>query len=155
MSAPNSRIIIEKSVVKFTLRDVPDQPGIAAEIFNRLHSAEINALLVVQTARGKSTADLALVVSSDDIRKTVNQLSYMVDIVQENNIVKEEQVALVTLEMANLARSHGIAARMFRILAGQGINIDLISTSLNSITCLISENRANDALTALEKEFTS
>ncbi len=153
MSSYDFQISMEKTVVKFTLHGVPDRPGMAADILNRLNLVGVNVVLVVQTAGGKSVTELALAVVKEDVEKTYDQLKLMHDVLQEDDIEKEESVALVTLEMKDLSKTPGMAARMFRTLAERRINIDLISTSLHTITCLIAEERADEALAVLQQEF--
>jgi len=146
-------IWLETATVKFTLHGVPDRPGIAAEIFDRLSQAGINVDLVVQTAHGGDRADLSLAVPSDHAELAMDQLEKLRRSIPAERISKDETVALITVEKEDLAKIPGAAARMFRTLANLGINIDLISTSLNSITCLITQLQSEDARRALMDEF--
>ena len=153
MALTDLHIHLEKQIVKFTLFGLIDRPGIAAEIFNRLNQGGINVELVVQTAGGGSTADLSIAVSQDDAASARSQLEGMQDLIEGGRISSGEEVALVTVEKTDLSRIPGIAARMFGTIARQHINIDLISTSLHCITCLIARDRAEEAHRALLDEF--
>ena len=69
------------------------------------------------------------------------------------DVTHNRDVALVSILGPGLARTPGVAGRMFRALSNEGINIDLISTSITSVTCLISRNMAEKAATTLEGAF--
>lgn len=153
MSESGFNVRLEKNTVKFTLYGVPDQPGMAAEIFDRLSQVGVNVELVVQTASGGLAADIALAVHQESVNKTHDELRNLKLEIQAEEIALVNDVALITLKKENLSRSAGVAARMFRTLANLGINIDLISTSLDSITCLITRDRADEANEALLREF--
>jgi aspartate kinase len=153
MPSSDFSLRLAKDAVKFTLHDVPDQPGMAAEIFDKLSQAGINVELVVQTARSGQVADIALAVFEDSVATAEKELNTLKDDIHASAVSMVEDVALVTLERENLSRSAGVAARMFHTLASLNVNIDLISTSLNSVTCLIARNRADDAFEALTREF--
>lgn len=139
--------------MKFTLHRVPNQPGIAAEIFVQLSNAGINVELVVQTTGHRSTTDLAIAILKEDIAATTQKLNQIRAQIPFENLTQDEDIALVTLERQDLVKVSGAAARMFRVIAAQKINIDLISTSLHSITCLIAKNNADAAYRALRTEF--
>lgn len=153
MSASGFSVKLEKNAVKFTLHGVPDQPGMAAEIFDRLSQAGINVELVVQSASGGSVADISLAVHQESFKSAHEELRNLKMEIQAEEISLVNDVALLTLEKENLSRSAGVAARMFRSLANLSINIDLISTSLDSITCLIARDRTQEAFEALLREF--
>ncbi|TKJ39726.1 hypothetical protein CEE37_10630 [candidate division LCP-89 bacterium B3_LCP] len=153
MLSEEINIVLHKEVVKFTLHDVPDRPGMAAEIFDSLSRKDINVELVVQTAREGGTADICLAVSWDDAQKTLAELKIVEAQNRAEGISQEEDIAIITIAKQGLSRTPGLAAGMFRALACSGINIDLISTSLNSITCLINRENADTAREAIITEF--
>ncbi len=153
MSQKDFQIQVDKQIVKFTLHRVPDKPGKAAEIFDRLSQAGFNVELVVQTTAGGTFADISFVVRQDQFNALEADLKSALSSVAAEDVSKDENTALVTLEKENLSKIPGTAARMFRTLAKNNINIDIISTSLHSITCLISANSADEAATALRAEF--
>ena len=109
--------------------------------------------LVVQTTAGGTFADISFVVRQDQLNALEADLKSALSSVAAEDVSKDENTALVTLEKENLSKIPGTAARMFRTLAKNNINIDIISTSLHSITCLISANSADEAATALRAEF--
>jgi aspartate kinase len=154
-SLPESpfNIYLVTNVVKIILHDVPNRPGIAAEIFIQLNSVGINVELVVLTTGHRRTTDLAIAVLKEDISSALRELNRLRTEMPFKDLTQDDQIALITLERENLIKVSGAAARMFRAIAAHKINIDLISTSLHSITCLIAKERADDAYRALREEF--
>ncbi len=153
MNESKFEVNLEFQAVKITVHGVPDRPGIAAEIFQRLSQEEINVELVVQSPGGGAVTDISLAVIYDDFQKTKKALEVLISEIGASGISKDENVALITLAKYDLSKIPGVAARMFRCLANQNINIDLISTSLSNITCIIGREGAASARQALCDEF--
>jgi len=137
---------------KVTLIKVPDRPGVAASIFGPLADAAINVDMIVQNVSedGKST-DLTFTVGKTDLdraKKVIEdaRLGYE-RLVADADVVK---VSVIGVGM----RSHaGIAQKMFQTLAGEGINIQVISTSEIKISVLIEEKYTELALRALHTAY--
>ncbi|MFH1143962.1 MAG: ACT domain-containing protein [Candidatus Eisenbacteria bacterium] len=147
------RIESNKNISKIVLRGVPDRPGIAADIFGALGDKGFNVELVVTSGGTRGTADICLAVSQDqehDIQATLKSIR---DQVQARDIQADTEVALVSVTGPNLAKIPGVAGRLFNALSKRGINIDVISTSLSSVTCMIAVEETERAVAALEGEF--
>jgi len=147
------RIEANKAVSKIVLRGVPDRPGIAAEIFGALGDKGFNVEMVVTSGGTRGTADICLAVSQEQEQDIQAALSEIREKVQARDILADTQVALVSVTGPNLARVPGIAGRLFHALSRRGINIDVISTSLSSVTCMIAKEETERAIAALEGEF--
>ncbi|MBP7669176.1 MAG: ACT domain-containing protein [Candidatus Eisenbacteria bacterium] len=147
------RVEANTQVSKLVLRGVPDRPGIAAEIFGVLGSKGFNVELVVTSGGTRGTADIVLAVSQEqreDIREALQDIKKKV---QAEDIQADTDVALVSVTGANLAKVPGVAGRLFHALSSRGINIDVISTSLSSVTCIIARVQAESSVAALKEEF--
>ncbi len=147
------RVEANPQVSKLVLRGVPDRPGIAAEIFGVLGSKGFNVELVVTSGGTRGTADIVLAVSQEqreDIREALQDIKKKV---QAEDIQADTDVALVSVTGANLAKVPGVAGRLFHALSSRGINIDVISTSLSSVTCIIARAQAESSVAALKEEF--
>ena len=153
MHSDQFQVTIEDKVVKFTLHDVPDRPGVAAEIFNALSIAGINVVLVVQSVCVGSTTDISLVVSQSDCESAKQELEKIQSSLPVSSVTINDKIALMTLEKGDLSKIPGTAAKMFKTLASNNINIDMISTNLHSITCLIKKDVAGRAYDILSQEF--
>lgn len=143
----------ESRVVKVTLQSVNDQPGIAAGIFSTLGEQGINIDLITGSAVGVGKSDVSFVISQNDLPRVKELLPILMKDFGAESVAHDPNVAIVALHVAELVQTPGTAGRMFAALSGQGINIDMISTSMASITCLIPEDRIKDAVKVLEEEF--
>ena len=143
----------ETKVVKVTLRGVPDQPGMAAGIFSALGEEGVNVELITASAIGGGRSDVAFVVRQPDLDSAFEKVQRLKNDLKAAGVDQDPNVAIVAMHVAELVQTPGTAGRMFAALSGRGINIDMISTSMASITCLIPENRVEDAVRVLEEEF--
>ncbi len=147
------QVTANKEISKIVLQGVPDKPGIAAEIFGLLGSQGFNVELVVSTGGTRGTADICLAVAEnqqDDIRRALDKTK---DETMASDVAVDTSVALVSVVGSNLAKVPGVAGRMFKALSSKGINIEIISTSLAAVTCMIPRDRTEEAVVALEGEF--
>jgi aspartate kinase len=145
--------VANREITKLTLEGVPDRPGIAAEVFGSLGSQGFNIELVVSTGGSGGRADISLAVSRSDQEAAVRALDMIREEVGARSLAVNAKVALVSIVGQHLSTEPGIAGRMFRALSSHGINIEVISTSMSSVTCMIEEVRAEEALAALRGEF--
>jgi len=149
-----SGIVFSKNDSKITLLGVPDKPGVAAKIFGSLASQDINVDMIVQniSADGKFS-DLTFTVLENDFfkaQKSINKIKKKVGI---RNILPVSKVAKISIVGIGMRSNAGIAKEMFRALAKEKINIDLISTSEIKISVLISRKHILKAVNALHKAF--
>ncbi len=143
----------ESEMVKVTLASVPDQPGIAAELFGRLGAEGFNIELMVATGGGQGRADISFVIKKSELDAVLKVMERMVAELGAKSIAHQTGISLVGVMGHDLNKRPGIAGRMFRSLSRRGINIDMISTSLTSVTCAVDERMCDEARTALEEEF--
>lgn len=141
------------NIAKVTLHAVPDKPGIAAEIFGKLGAKGFNVELVVTGISYKGRTDVSFAVAEDELDAINTLLEKMKDEIGAEKISHTSSVALVSIAGHQLAQTAGIAGSMFNALSKAGINIDTISTSMSSVTCLVPEDKAKEAVDALRKEF--
>jgi len=149
------RIDANMEVSKVVLQGIPDRPGIAAEIFGDLGMKGFNVELVVSTGGARGTADICLAVTASQQDEVVQALKQIQDENGATGVAIDPDVALVSVIGSNLSKVPGVAGRMFKSLSARGINIEIISTSLSSVTCLIPRDKTEEAQIALEGEFLS
>jgi aspartate kinase len=141
------------NIAKVTLHSVPDRPGIAAEVFGKLGAQGFNIELVVTGISFKGRTDVSFAVAENEVDAIETLLEKMKSEIGAEKISYSSSVALVSIAGHQLAQTPGIAGRMFNALSKAGINIDTISTSMSSVTCLIAKDKAKEAVDALRKEF--
>ena len=140
-------------VAKVTVRHVPDQPGIAAAIFEPLTEAHVSVDTIVQNASEEKLTDLTFTVSRTDLRKALSVIEKTAKEIGAREVVSDEKLGKVSIVGTGMQSAPGYASRMFRTLSDAGINIDMISTSEIRITCIVEEDRVRDAVKALHKAF--
>ncbi|MBS4021635.1 MAG: aspartate kinase [Dethiobacter sp.] len=146
-------IACDTNQVKIAVIGVPDKPGVAARIFTALGQAGINVDLIVQSVRRNGENDILFTVQEDDLPKTLAALEPTVAAVGARHIFHQCDVAKISVVGVGMTHRCGVAAAMFEALAGEGINIEIISTSEIRISCLIAQNRVKDAALAIHKKF--
>ena len=143
----------DTNVAKITVIGVPDHPGIAAAIFEPLARANISVDTIVQNASVENITDLTFTVARDDLLRAMSIAEPVIKSIGAKRCVADSTLAKVSIVGTGMQNTPGYAARMFRTLFEEGINIQLITTSEIRITCIISEDRVKDAIRALHKAF--
>jgi len=138
----------DTNTAKVALVGVENKPGVAATVFKALAAKNVDVDMIVQSIRavGEPKTDLIFTVAMDDVvlaREVLAELQKTVDI-EAVNI--DERMAKVSIIGAGMLGQPGVAAQMFDILSQEGINIEIISTSEISISCLVAEDRVKDAV---------
>ena len=141
------------NIAKVTLHSVPDKPGIAAEIFGKLGAQGFNVELVITGISYKGRTDLSFAVAENELDAIDTLLQKMKSEIGAEKISHSSSVALVSIAGHQLAQTAGMAGRMFNALSKAGINIDTISTSMSSVTCMVAQAKIKEAVEALRKEF--
>lgn len=147
-----SGITYNKNEAKITINKVPDKPGIASKIFSALSAANIVVDMIVQNVSHENYNDITFTVVKADGKKAFKITEEIGSAIGARVAVDEEmaKVSIVGLGM----RSHsGVASKMFTVLANEGINIELISTSEIKISCVIESKYGELAVRALHKNF--
>ena len=140
-------------VTKITVVGVPDQPGIAAAIFEPLAAADVNVDTIVQNASIDNITDLTFTVAKGQLAKALEVAKPICESIGARECVSDSKLGKVSIIGTGMQNAPGYAARMFRALSEQGINIQLITTSEIRITCIIEESRVKDAVRALHRAF--
>ena len=143
----------DTDVSKITVVGVPDHPGIAAAIFGPLARANISVDTIVQNASINSITDLTFTVARSDLLKALPIVEPIVKSVGGKQCLTDSTLAKLSIVGTGMQNTPGYAARMFRALYEQGINIQLITTSEIRITCIIAEDKVKDAVRALHRAF--
>ena len=145
----------DSKVAKVALIGVPNTPGIAHKVFSALAKENIDVDMIVQSIRNieKNVTDIVFTVSSTDLSNAKKAIKPVADRLNAMTTIFEENVAKVSIVGAGMLGSPGIAARMFGALARENINIDIISTSEISISCLIEKTKLAEAVNAIHNEF--
>ena len=145
----------DEHVSKVAVLGVSNVPGVAHEIFSALAAANIDVDMIVQSLRSaeSSITDMVFTVASMDAVEAKSVVEKILDKIKADAVVIDDDVAKVSVVGAGMLGSPGIAARMFGALSDVGINIEIISTSEISISCLIKGGSVKDAVNRIHDEF--
>jgi aspartate kinase len=146
-------IASDTNVARITIRGVPDQPGIAATIFEPLGESGISVDTIVQNASVERLTDLTFTVSRSDLRRAMELVQPLAKKIAAPEVMADTHLAKVSIVGAGMTSATGYAGRMFKALFEAGINIELITTSEIRITCLIDEHKVPEAVRALHRAF--
>ena len=140
-------------VAKITLRGVPDQPGIAAAIFEPLAEHHISVDTIVQNASVEHLTDLTFTLASSDLPKAKKIVEEAAKQIGAEDVIAQDNVGKVSIVGTGIQSAPGYAARMFRTLSDAGINMEMISTSEIRITCIMKDTDVEKAVRALHAAF--
>lgn len=155
LQRPVTGVAADLTQLRIVVCDVPDVPGRAAQIFNKLSNANISVDMIIQSYARKieNTNDIAFTIDKSDLDKTLKTLDNMKEEIGASRFQVDENIAKVSIVGAGMIDRPGIAAMMFNTLAESDINIKMISTSEIKISCLVDELDSNKAIVALHKAF--
>lgn len=149
-----SSLALDKGEVRLSIVEVPDRPGIAADVLARLAERDIPADMIVQSAPTHAGVnDISFMTPRSFAAKAKAALESLAGKLKAKRVDIHEQVAKVTVVGTGFRRHAKVAARVFGVLAKNGINIQMISTSDLKISCVVDQKHAEPALKALHKAF--
>jgi aspartate kinase len=141
-----SGVTHDTSEAKVTIVGVPDRPGIAARVFRALADEAVNVDMIVQNISKSGTTDISFTLPKDDLKKAAKVIESLVPEIGAVAFDGDSDIARVSLIGAGMKTHPGVAATMFEVLAREGVNIEMISTSSIRISCVV---RAGDVETAV------
>lgn len=139
--------------VKITIFGLSDIPGIAAKLFGEFAKNNINVDLIVQNVSEKGKATISFTIKNDDVSLAKEVIEELKKVIEFEEYDIDSNVAKVSIVGAGMQSQPGVAAKMFRILAEEKINIEMISTSPIRISCVIRKDKVKSAVKALHKGF--
>lgn len=148
-----SGVAHDTSEAKVTVMDVPDTPGVAADLFEAMSHDGVNVDMIVQNISSAGQTDISFTVSRTHSDLAMATAKRIAEHLSAGGVDIDRDIAKVSLVGAGMKTEPGIAARVFRSLANQGINIEMISTSSIRISCVVEESQAQAAVRALADEF--
>jgi aspartate kinase len=149
-----SGVAFNRDEAKITVHDVPDRPGIAYAVLGPIADASIDVDVIVQNVGHDGMTDLSFTVNRGDYARAMKLLKSQVQPhIKCREVSGDERIAKVSVVGMGMRSHAGIAAQMFRTLAEEGINIQMISTSEIKITVVIEEKYTELAVRVLHKAF--
>jgi len=148
-----SGVVHDGGEAKMTLLGVPDRPGVSALLFESLAQANVNVDMIVQNTSIDGTTDISFTLPLGDIATALPILKKVGDEVGAKGVSQDENIVKLSLVGAGMKSSPGIAAKMFRVLADNDVNIEMISTSTIRISVVVERSKLETAIRALHTAF--
>ncbi len=148
-----SGVVTDTSEAKVTVVAVPDRPGISAALFEPLAQANVNVDMIVQNTSHDGTTDISFTMPKADRVAAGEIVQRVAKEIGAAGVEQQDDIAKISLVGAGMKTSPGIAAKMFRTLADEGVNIEMISTSTIRISVVTSGADLERAARALHSAF--
>ena len=148
-----SGIAHDSSEAKLTVHGVPDTPGVAAALFERLADGGVNVDMIVQNVSHDGTTDISFTVPKSHAESALQVAGTLADDLGAGGADIDPNVGKVSLVGAGMKSHPGVAARVFRSLADADINVEMISTSTIRVSCIVRGEHLDAAVQALHEEF--
>jgi aspartate kinase len=148
-----SGITYSKKEARITIKKVPDQPGIAAKIFLPISDAGILVDMIIQNTTDGNLTDMTFTVPRTDYTRAMDILKTVAKEISAEAVSGDKDIAKVSIVGVGMRNHPGIASTMFQILAKEGINMMMVSTSEIKVSCIIAEKYTELAVRALHDAF--
>jgi aspartate kinase len=149
-------VSLDKNQAKVTLVAVPDHPGVAARIFKAIGDANINVDMIVQNishGSGKPATDLSFTVDKPDLLKAQRVIDGLKKEIGFGEVIATDNIGKLSIVGVGMKSHSGVAGKMFEILAREGVNIDMISTSEIKISVVVDLAKGEQAMKAVHAAF--
>jgi len=148
-----SGVTYNRNESKLTISGIPDVPGVAAKIFKPIADANIVVDMIIQNVSSAAHADLTFTVSKTDTKKALEILQTIGKELGAAGVSSDENIAKVSIIGVGMKSHAGVASQFFSVLAHEGINIMMISTSEIKISCVVEEKYTELAVRILHDTF--
>ncbi len=146
-------IAFDKNQARINVRGVPDKPGVAYQILGAVADTNVEVDMIIQNVGSEGTTDFSFTVPRGDYKQTLDLLNGLKDSIGATAIDGDDTVCKVSAVGMGMRSHAGVAAKIFRTLAEEGINIQMISTSEIKVSVLIDEKYMELATRVLHKAF--
>jgi aspartate kinase len=148
-----SGIAFNRDEAKLTIRGVPDRPGVASLVLAPIGDANVEVDVIVQNLSADNTTDITFTVNRGDMSKAKGILDSVAAEIGAREVVADNTVVKVSVVGVGMRSHAGVAAKMFKTLAQENINIQMITTSEIKISVIIEEKYLELAVRALHTAF--
>ncbi len=148
-----SGVAYNRDEAKITIMGIPDQPGIAANVFGPIAEAGVNVDVIVQNVSEQGFTDITFTVPRNDYRQTMDIMHLLCKQMQGRDVKGDDTVAKVSVIGVGMRSHAGVAKDMFDVLAKEGVNIQMITTSEIKVTVVIEEKYIELAVHSLHSAF--
>ncbi len=148
-----SGVTYNRNEAKITVVRVPDKPGIASKIFTPISEANLNVDMIIQNVSEDGFTDLTFTVPETDLKHALEVVAGVVKEIGAADVQFDKDIVKVSIVGVGMRSHAGVAAKMFNVLASEGINIMMISTSEIKISCIVNAKYTELAVRVLHDAF--
>ena len=148
-----SGVSLNENEAKITIVGVPDKPGVAAQIFETIAEEKIVVDMIIQNIGEHGLSDISFTVPETEMNRAIEVGEALRKDLGAKEVRADGNVAKISAVGVGMRSHSGVAAKMFKSLAEEGINILMISTSEIKISCVVAADRGHDALRVLHSAF--
>ncbi len=148
-----SGVTHDTSEAKVTIAQVADRPGVAAVLFRALADAAVNVDMIVQNVSTAGHTDISFTVPKDDLHRALGVMEKVASEIEATGVTHDTDIARVSVVGAGMRTNPGVAAKVFEVLAAEGVNIEMISTSSIRMSCVVPARHVETAVRALHQAF--
>jgi aspartate kinase len=146
-------VSVDRRQAKVTVNRVPDRPGIASRIFTAIAGAGINVDMIVQNVSADGSTDISFTTHSDELSKINRLLGPLVSEIGAESFSAQAGIAKLSVVGIGMRSHSGVAAKMFELLGGAEINIQMITTSEIKISVIVDEDRVDEGANLVHAGF--
>jgi aspartate kinase len=148
-----SGVTYDRNQAKITIVKVPDRPGTASKIFTPISQASINVDMIIQNVSEDGFTDLTFTVPETEVSRALEVVQRSANDIGAAAVQCNKDIAKVSIVGVGMRSHAGVAAKMFEVLAGEGINIMMISTSEIKVSCVVDAKYTELAVRVLHDAF--
>jgi aspartate kinase len=148
-----SGVTYNRNESKITVVRVPDKPGVASKIFTPISEANLNVDMIIQNVSEDGFTDLTFTVPETDLKHALEVVSGVVKEIGAADVQFDKDIVKVSIVGVGMRSHAGVAAKMFNVLASEGINIMMISTSEIKVSCIVNAKYTELAVRVLHDAF--
>ena len=148
-----SGVTYNKNEARITIKHVPDQPGIASKVFLPISDASILVDMIIQNTSDSHLTDMTFTVMRSDYERAMEILAATCREIGAESVTGDKDIAKISIVGVGMRNHSGIASTMFQVLANEGINMEMVSTSEIKVSCVIAEKYTELAVRALHDAF--
>jgi aspartate kinase len=148
-----SGVTYNKDEAKISVMRVPDKPGIAAQLFSPLSTANIMVDMIIQNISHEGLTDMTFTVPRSDFKKALKIVEETASRIGAAGVESNQSIAKISIVGVGMRSHSGIASKMFETLSAEGVNIQMISTSEIKVSCVIDDKYTELAVRVLHEAF--
>lgn len=144
---------LNESEAQISILKVPEQPGVAGTLFQRLAEKRINVDMIIQTVEENQINNITFTVRQEDLMEAVDTTQSVATELGADSVIFDDNISKLSIVGVGMISKPGVAAKLFKVLGDLGINIRMISTSEIKVSCIIDRNRGIEALKTVHSAF--